>query len=339
MTDKVLAATVTNTTSPLNITVSQSHDSSVAVANINCISTTLDVGDPVTINLGYSTGTTKVFEGYVKQKDTKSPDGTVTITAHDVLVRAVDFFIVSTDPEHGFVYRNITAHALIQTVLEMAGLNDFDFDNTYFTFGINNDVEVNLVSSFDYSRMISDLIAWMVWADRSGTVKLKNRKPYPMDGSSGQPGDVADSSIATITDASIYDATYGFHERDLRNKVVIYGAEGLYAEAKSSTSYDPVTGTSRQILPSGFYKAIVLSSSLIDNASFAQDACNYNLDLYNRLSYSINMTVEGLGVYEARKCVLLNSTKLGISSQLWYVLQAEHSWSSQGFTTNLTLTR
>lgn len=336
MTDKILAATVTNTPTPLSINVTQSHDSATAVANVICISTTLDVGDAITINLGYSTGTTKVFQGYVKNVEKKTPDGIYSITAHDVMTRAVDYFIISPTPNAGYTYQNITAENLIASVLGMAGLAGFDFDTTYFTLGINDSFEVNLVSSYDYSRMISDLIAWMVWADKDGVIHLKNRKPYPMYGTSGQPGDTADSSLMTITDTGIFNITYGFNEKDLRNKVCIYGAENLYKEASSPTSYDPVSGSNRAILPAGYYKAMVLASPLIDSATFAQNACNYNLALYNRISYEVPITVEGNGILEARKCVTINSTKASVSG-LWYIYQCEHSWTNGGFLTNLLL--
>ena len=342
MTDRKLAATVTNTATPVAINVSQSHDSATAIASISAISTTLDVGDSVTINLGYSTGTTTVFKGYVKAREKKTPDGLYTITAHDVMTRAVDFFIVSPDSTTGYEYQNITAHALIQSLMTMAGLSSFDFDNTSFTLGINNPFEVNLVSSYDYSRMIADLIAWMVWADRVGTIHLKNRKPFPMDGSAetgaGQPGYVVDSSLLTVTDTGIFDISYGFNEKDLRNKVVIYGAEDLYAEALSATSYDPALGSSRAILPAGYYKTMMLASPLIDDAGFAQDACDYNLTLYNKLQYQVPITVEGNGLLEARKCITVTSTKASVSG-LWYIFQCEHAWSNAGFITNLLLTK
>jgi len=336
MVDKFLAASVTGVTSPLAVVVNQSHDSATAVANVQCISTTLDIGDPITINLGYTTGTDKVFEGYVKSKERTVPEDTYTIVAHDKLTRAVDFFIVSSNPESPFTYNNIACEDLIQEVLEMAGLTSFDFDNTYFTFGINNPVEVNLVSSYDYARMLADLIAWNVWTDRNGVTKLKNRKPYPMYGTSGQPGDVADASIITFTDDDILDVTYAFNERDLRNKVCIYGAENLYKEAKSAVSYDPATDSYRAILPSDFYKAMVLASPLIDDATFAQDACNYNLSLYNKITYECPIIVEGNGSIEARTCITVNSTKATIAG-LWYCYQVEHNWSKSGYLTNILL--
>jgi len=336
MTDKILAATVTGITNPIAINVSQSHDSAVSMANIQCITSTLTIGDHVNVNLGYSTGTSKVFSGYVKAIETKTPDGVITITAHDDMTRAVDYFIVSNDPVNGYQFQNITAQALIQTLMEMAGLYSFDLDNTHFTLGVNNAFSVNLVSSYDYSRMIADLIAWMVWCDRNGIITLKNRKPYPMTGTSGQPGDVADSPIATITDTGLFDASYGFNEKDLRNKVAIYGAEGLYKDASSPNSYDPGTGTTYAILPSGYYKAMVLASPLIDDATFAQNACNYNLAMYNKLTYEVPVSAEGNPILEARKVITVTSTKGGISGN-WYIFSCEHSWGKGGYTCNMVL--
>lgn len=335
--DKTLDCAVTNTTTPIDIVVNQSHDSACSIATITSINTTLDVGDAVSVELGYDGSTSQVFSGYVKAKVLTTPDGLYTIVAHDIMTRAVDFFIVSTNPETGFTYSNITAHTLIQTVLEMAGLSSFDFDNTYFTFGIENDVEVNLVTSYDYSRMISDIIAWMVWADQSGTIKLKNRKPYPMDGLSGQPGDVADVSVGTYTDSDIFTMDYpSFNERDLRNKIVIYGANDLYADASQATSYDPATDTYRQILPSGYYKTSVLASPIIDSQSFAQDACDYNLARLNRLTYEVPITIEGDQSLEARTVLTLNSTKTGASGD-WYIYQLEHIWNKSGYKTSMVL--
>ncbi len=335
---KELSASITKVTEPLAVNVTQSHDAACAIASIICVGTTLDVGDAVTVNLGYNGTNVKAFEGYVKAVEKKTPQGVYTITAHDVMTRAIDYFIVSPTPQAGYKYKNITAHSLIQGLMEMAGLHAFDFDNTYFTLGINNEFEVNLVSSYDYSRMISDLIAWTVWADKSGVVHLKNRKPYPMYGISGQPGDVADTSSLTVTDTGIFDLTYSFNEKDLRNKVVIYGAEDLYAEAKSSTSYDPATGTNRAILPPGYYKAMVLASPLIDNQGFAQNAVDYNLALYNKIAYQVPITIEGNASIQARDCITVTSAK-GSVSGLWYIFQHELSWSSGGFVSNLLLTK
>jgi len=105
---------------------------------------------------------------------------------------------------------------------------------------------------------------------------------------------------------------------------------------KKATSLDPATSTYRQILPSGFYKATVLASPLIDDGSFAQKACNYNLALYNKLTYEVPITVEGDPDLEAKRTVTITSTKGDVSGD-WYIYQLEHNWSANGYTTNLLL--
>ncbi len=300
----------------------------------------MNVGDGVDVNLGYTDSHGIVFSGYVKRVEKANPEGWTTIVANDVLVRAIDFFIVSNNPEHGFTYRGITAEDLIAEVLGMAGLSSFNFENTFFTFGINNDVEVNLVSSYDYSRMISDIIAWSFWADKNGTIYLRNRKPYVMEAGSeeeSQPGFHADSSIGEIVDADIITFNASMNEKDLRNKIVVYGLDNMVASAQRATSYNPLTGNYEQILPSGFYKAAVLASSLIDDHGFAQKAADYNLALLNRVSWEAILTIEGRYDLEARKVVTINSTDFSDYNGDWYIYQLEHSLSKGGYVTNLVL--
>jgi len=336
MTDKTLSVSISGLSGIQTVTVSESHDASTAMATINCHGNTKDVGDALDITLGYVGNTGHVFSGYVKKVEKSTPDGLWTISAYDDLIRACDFFIVGPGPNEPFTYRNISAENLIGTVLGMAGLGNFDFDPTYFTFGIENDVEVNLVSSYDYARMISDIIAYGLWCDRTGVIKLKNRKPYPMDGTSQQPGDYPDTPIATITDPIIMSETYGWNEHDLRNKIVVYGEGEISASASKATSLDPLTGTYRQILPAGFFKAAVLASPLIDNASMAQDAAKYNLHMLNKLTYEIPIVVEGNPILEARYTVNVVTTKGGFSGE-FYIYQLEHIWGSGGYTTSMVL--
>lgn len=339
---RTLYANIDGVTGLEAVDISQSHEGATSIATITCGGFSGNLGDSISINIGYDTSHGKVFEGYVKRVERSYPSGLYSISANDTMTRAIDYFIVSSDPEHGYTYRNIDCEDLIREVMEMAGLNSFDLDNTYFTFGINNDVEVNLVSSYDYSRMLADLIAWMIWADKNGTIHLANRKPYPMlvgSPDESQPGFNADSSSGTITDDDIMSISIAKNDRDLRNKIVIYGAENLYAVSQQSTSYDPIDDDYIQILPSGFYKAAVLASPLIDSQSFANDACDYNLALYNRVTYEIIASVEGKHTYEARNCITLDSTAYSTYNGLWYIYQADHSLSKGGYVTNLTLRR
>lgn len=317
------------------ITVSTQHQQSVATATIQCLSTTKDIGDEVNIDMGYEDDHGHIFKGYVKQIERMTPNGDYQITCHDVMSRAVDYFFVPDNPDAPFRRANITAEDLIEDVLREAGLTSFDFDNTSFTFAVTAGVyaEVKLVSAYDYANGISDVIAWHMWADpATGTIKLKNRKPYWMAAGSpeaSQPGYTADSALKTIQDGlggTIIQARYFEHERDLRNRIVVHGAPGVSATATASSSY----------LPAGYYKSAALYWPILDSQTIAQKAANYNLSLLNRLSVGLELTV--IGDYElvAHEAVHATVDKLSIDDD-YYIFYAEHNWSAKGYTTTLEL--
>lgn len=341
---KTLSATIDGVAinNKLSVNVSNSHDSAVAIASISCTDTSLDIGDHTEISLGYSTGVTKTFEGYVKNIDYDVPTGLYMITAHDMMVRAVDFFMVSESAEDPFTFNNMSAEDLIQWVLGMSGLTSFHMDTSYFTFAVHHDGEFNVVSSYDYAKNITRILAWNIWVDVDGTVQFTNRKPFPMDGSLSQPGDppfgVNDASSIYLTDADILTIGLTTNERDLRNKIVVYGSDKLSATASSATSYNPLDDTMEQILPVDYFKSSVLSSPIITEQSFAQKACDYNLSLLNRLAIEVSISIEGNPNLNCRDCINLNQTTLDSTvNRLWYIYQLEHNWSIQGYLTTMTL--
>jgi hypothetical protein len=273
--------------------------------------------------------------------------------AKDDLVRATDFFIVPSNPDSSYTWHNIKAEDLIQSVLELSGLTSFNMDSSQFTFATKagNDVEVKLVSSYDFSKVISDLLAWNFWADETGTVYFQNRKPYPMDGLSGQVGDDTDETVygpvsgyafnyaSPLDDTMIMNAVLTKTDRDLRNRVVVHGSPGIFAESKSATSYNPITKAMENILPTTptqFYKAMALISPIIDNQTMANNSASYNLDLYNKLDVSLQLQIEGDSRFLARKICEIDEDVLGLIGN-WYVYLAEHQWSKEGYTTNLEL--
>lgn len=310
-----LYASVTNTSNILSVTVSTSHTAQSAIAVIEAVSTSLDIGDSVTVNLGYVGDHGKVFQGYVKNLEYKEEAKSYIITASDVLVRAMDYFIASSSPDDPFTRQNISAEHLVQDILALAGLTNYDSDATSFTFAIHNPLEVNLTSSYDYCRFIADLIAWHLYADTNGQVHFVNRKPFPN----------GDSSIGTINKAISISAKYGESDRDLRNRVVVYGAEGIHAEASASSPY----------LPAGFYKSVVVAAAQVfDTQDMAQQSADYNLALLNRLTISASIVIEGDYRYIARKVATFSFSEIGISGQ-WYIFSAEHSFGSEGYTVSM----
>jgi hypothetical protein len=313
-----LYATVTGCSGIESISVSDSHTAPTATANITCMSSSLDVGDHVTVNLGYTSNHDRVFSGYVKNVQRSQSPTQYEITCANAMVRAIDFFIVSNNPLTPYSKENIKAEDLVGDLMAMAGLTNYHGDNTSFTFATAGyPVEVNLVSSYDFSKMIADLLAWHIYADNDGAVHFLDRKPYP-DG---------DSSVATLDDSNLLNVGYFRSDRDLRNKVVVYGSEGVYAKAQASSPY----------LPAGFYKSVVVASpSLIQSTSMAQAIANYNLAKLNRLTIGGTATIIGDSSIACRDCVEVNKADIGMSDQ-FYVFGLEHQFGKDGFQTSLDL--
>lgn len=331
----------TGITTPLSLTLNTSHSASCSMATIDCVSHSLEIGDSIDVYLGYDGVGTKVFTGYVKGTDKKTPNNTYTINAYDVMTRAVDYFIVSDNPDNPFKRRNISAEDLVEDVMALASLTDYNYDPTYFTFAINADAEVNLVSSYDYSKMIADLLTWHLYADSDGTVNFVNRKPHVMvagSPESDQPGFVADpvGGIKTVNDSTILTLTHTKSEKDLRNRIVVYGSEGVFGNAQRATSFDPDTQSYVTVLPGGYHKSAVLATPIIDSDSIAEDAADYNLKLLNRLSVELSMTVIGDPDLMARSVIHVTNSMLNIDAD-YYIFTAEHNISNTGYTVNMLL--
>ncbi len=332
MTAKKLYASIPGFSNLISVNVATQHEQSVSTATIECIGEpTKGIGDEVNIDLGFTDYHGHIFKGYIKQIEKSAPPHVYKVTCHDVMAQAVDYFFVPTNPDQPFRRQNIKAEKLIEDVLREAGLTTFDFDDTQFTFAVTPDVyaEVKLISAYDYAKGIADILAWHLWADENGVIKFKNRKPYFMDSSdpgTSQPGWVNDTPIKTLTGADNINVSYVRHERDLRNRVVVVGAPGIFAEAKAESPY----------LPPGFYKTAALFWPILDSQDMADKAASYNLNLLNRLSVEIQCNV--LGDYQllAHKAVSVNLSNPSISDN-FYIFYAEHSWSASGYTTTLQL--
>lgn len=309
---------VTNTGHVESVVITDSHVAPTATASIIAVNTTLNIGDTVDIYMGYSTNYALMFSGYVKNIEIKEPEMFYTITCANAMIRAVDYFIASSNPNDPFTRQNIKAEILIRDLLELAGLDDFGYDATLFTFGINTKVEVNLTSCYDYCRFISDILVWHLYADRNGKCWFVNRRPHVMDG---------DTSIANIANNTILNINKLQSDKDIRNRIVVYGSEGIHAEASASSPY----------LPAGFYRTAAVSApGVIDSQEMADLSASYNLDLYNRLTYKTNVSIIGKPQIDARTCVTMNKTDMGVTGK-WYVYSVEHNFSKSGYITTMDL--
>lgn len=313
-----LSASATGCSDILSITVSDSHSAPTSTAQITCVNTSLGVGDNVTIVMGYVGDTFTAFTGFVKEVEVKEPEKFYTISCANVMIRAIDFFIASSTPTTPYHWSNISAEDLIEEILRLSGLTSFDMDSTSFTFAVHNPVEVNLTGAYDYAHFLADIIAYNLYADNVGTVHLINRRPYPVGG---------DTSVATFTNTDVLSADYAVSDRDLRNKVIVYGTGDIHAEASASSPY----------LPAGYYRTVVVAApGVIDTQSMASQSATYNLALLNKLTYRLGLSIIGQTGIQARTVVTANLPELGINDD-FYVFSVEHSWSRTGYLVNLEL--
>lgn len=317
---QVLDCDVTGTSEVISITFQDSHVAPTSTVTITAISTNLDIGDEVEVELGYVGDTFLVLTGFVKNVEYKEPEREYSITCSNVLARAIDFFIASDNPDEPFSRQNITAEDLIGDLLELAGITDYDPDPTSFTFAINNPVEVNLTPCYDYCHFLADIIAFTIFADTDGTVKLIDRRPYPVEG---------DTADYTFTVDDVIEATYEKSDLNIRNKVIVYGSAGISATESASSPY----------LPAGFFRTVVVAApGVIDSQSMAQQSAEYNLELLNRLTQKVNLSVIGRTGVVPRTIATVTLPGIGVTGD-WYVYSVEHNWSKAGFLTNLELRR
>lgn len=314
-----ITASATGCGNIISASINTSHSAQSSTAILEVESTTLKLNMLIDVNMGYVGNSKRVFRGYVKNIEEKESEHVFTITASDVLVRAMDYFIASSNPNTPFKRQNIKAENLVRDVLGLAGLTNFSADPTNFTFAIGSPLEVNLTSSYDYSKFIADLLAWHLYGDENGVVRFIDRKPF-VDG---------DSPIKTITASEILNYKYIRSDRNLRNRVVVYGANGIYAEASASSPH----------LPAGFYKTVVVAApQVFDTQAMAQNAANRNLSILNRLTESCSISVIGDPDLLARRCITLVDPVL-LETENWYIFSAEHSLGMSGYITNLELRR
>lgn len=316
---KELYADISGMDDILSVSISSAHNAATSVATVKAKTSTIDIGDTLTIDLGYVSDFDTVFTGYVKLQELEDSEGTISISAQDELVRAVDYFITSSTPNNAFSRTNIEAEFLIRDLLALAGITNYDYDATSFTFATEGPLEVNLISSYDICKQITDILAWHLYADVNGQIHFVDRKPYIVGG---------DTASVSVDNTIILSASHSFDDEDLRNRVVVYGKGSVAATAQATSPF----------LPAGFFKSTVLATDLIDNQTNAQLAANFNLALLNRISETVTLQIEGDASIFARDIVHVEESFLGINDN-YYAYAVEHSWGKDGFVTDLILVK
>ena len=276
------------------------------------------INDDITITLGYTGNTVQLFEGFIDTITSTRRPGIFEITGRDIIKFAQEHWIVTTNLDEPWSRSNISAENLVHDLLAEASVTDYSGDASGFTFGVSNPAEFQLVSSWDAIERICNILAWRCYAE-NGTVYFQSLLPEP----SGTP-------VASLRRGDSGEITQIGHEsstENLRNKVVVFGREGIYAEASEESPY----------LPEGFYKTAVVSSELIDTQSMADQSAIYNLAQYNRLTEIVRLDILGDPSIRARKTVNVREWFTGVKGD-WFVYSCTHRVDENGgYTTQLHL--
>lgn len=317
MAAKDLYITVTGTSEVISVDLVESYKSLSRVCTINCVSTTLSLGDSVVVDMGYSDAHGVVFTGILKKISKSAPDNSITLTCFDVLVKSSDYFMASDDPEAPFSRSNIDAADLVDALLEEASITTFTPVATNFIF---TDVEFNLTTVADAINQINNIIAYHIWADSNGAIYFEDRRPYIM------LGDTPTHTFITGSNGNILTSEYSRSDDDLRNRVVVYGNDPIVATESAVSPY----------LPAGFYKTAVIASPLITTQSMADDSAAFNLELYNRLTRTVSCEVLGDYTLHVNAIVTVTEAHTGISGD-WFVYNISHTFSDSGYSIRMVL--
>ena len=307
------------------VTVREAYNSPSAGCVITAYDTTLTLGDSISVSLGYDASNTKVFQGLVQAIEHSVPAHVITITCEDVLTKAVNYFIASDDPENPLSYSNIKSEDFVENILAEAEITNYEADvPASYTWATDAPAEVNLVTAWQAAHEMADMLAWHIYADRNGKVWFNDRRPYD----SGS--DSADFTYDETAGTNILSLTYHKSIEELRNRVVVYGRDGIQATASQTSSH---------LYSANYYKTAVVGHPLIQTQTQAQRTADFNLELYNRLTQVVSMTVEGDPDLEARKFVDITGSAFTTVDGLWFIYSVQHKFGSQGYTVDMHCTQ
>lgn len=275
------------------------------------------VNDSVSITLGYVTGTALIFTGYIDDIQPANPPGLTTVTGRDDLKRASEHLLVPPNSEDpAFKRTNISAEALVQDLLAECGLTNYGSDASGYTF---LEPEFSLEFVYGAIEQICSILQWHCYADTSGKVWFRDIKPVPVGG--------AVATFNTGVGGNLTMVNYRQSDDDLRNKVVVFGKEDIYAEASAASPY----------VPGGYYKTAVVASPLIDSQGMADGAAAFNLAAWNKLTEVVEAEAEGNPNVHVRDTVLVQDTFTG-RNENWFVYNCSHRFSKD-YRLGLTLMR
>lgn len=313
-----LYAAVTGCTGIISVETEASYGAITSSAVVECTASTLTLGDAISIDIGYDVSHGVVLDGFVKKVEMIKPDRIYRITANDLLVRAVDFFIAADDPESPLQYNNISDYNLVNSLLGLAGLPGVvsGAPSPSFTFGTNEDgARFNLQSVADALQFILSVTGRTLYAE-SGDIYYVDRKPYIVTGDT--------PTVFLSAGNNLIDISYEESNDKIRNVIKVYGKSPLTAKASASSPYLVVDQTA------------VIAHELLDTQEICQATADVNLEILNRLGRTWAITCVGDHTIRPRAICRITDEFATPTPTDAFIYRVSHQFSESGFVTQIT---
>ena len=119
---------------------------------------------------------------------------------------------------------------------------------------------------------------------------------------------------------------YTRSDENLRNKVVVYGRDGIVYTTSASSPW---------VVDPTFYKTAIISYEFIDTQAMAKETGDINLHRLNRLTESCIIETMGDPSIDTRQVASVTDSQCGLSGN-WFMTQCRHSVSKSGYTLRMT---
>jgi hypothetical protein len=320
MSSRDLYATVTGCSGIISIQVEAGYSMISANATVECEATSLTLGSAISIDMGYADAHQAVFVGFVKKINKTTPNGIIQITAMDVLVRAVDYFLAADDPEQPLTFYSIDDRSLVNALLGEVGLSlASGAVSPTFTFGTNEDgAKFNLQSLAEIIQWCCSITGRLCYAD-AGSIYYVDRKPYIVG------GDTAVATWTTGASGQIISIGKEIDNSKIRNVIKVYGKNPLTARASASSPYIAVD------------QASVIAHELLDTQEICDATAAVNLDILNRLSTTYTVDLYGDASIVPRSVYHITESFTGADEDV-FIYRVSHNFDESGFLTNVTAT-
>lgn len=245
------------------------------------LTTGIALNDTVFVSLGTADSNGKVFTGIIKNISKEYPPGRVSIDCEDVLVRAMDAYLIPYPTAYELTSRvgGYASELLVADILQGAFLADtnlgtggaatpytrYYYNTSSFNFAVGTDSTTpgyvaEKMSRYDACKQIGDLIDFRLWADFNGALHFKRRPHYasPLSPTNDYvPGPNITSQVPSFlrfsqANGNLLSVKYSVSTEQMRNQILVEGVDGSDQRMKYlyQTTAEKMPGLERRSLPS-----------------------------------------------------------------------------------------